>query len=320
MMCPVRNIARCLAFLFCSWHGPAGAQPAAPPAVARPEARASARALIERGIALRMADDDRGAHEAFARAWAIGGSAEALAQLALSEQALGLWLDAHEHVTAALRHAEDDWIRTHRPILESALAEMESRFGRLELTCNVAGSEVSLDGRVVGKTPLAEPLRLLAGRSVIRLSAKGYFDVARQVQIDAGALSRLEVTLSSTATHSGEATASPTPHDVLKYGSLGLTALGAAVGIAGYVTREINVNFYNDDSTCSRDARSRSEECPDAAAAWRLGEAMAIGGFAAMGVFGAVSLFFWLDEPSGSDVVAAACGAGFGSVGCRMTF
>lgn len=292
----------------------------AAPVGARHEARASERALIERGIALRKAEDDRRARGAFTRAWALGGSPEALAQLALSEQALGLWLDAHEHLKAALQHAQDPWIKTRRHVLESALAEIESRFGRLEVTCNVAGSEVSLDGRVVGQTPLAEPLRLLAGRSVIRLSAAGYFDVTRQVQIDAGALSRLDVTLTSTATHARDATARPTPRDVLQYGSLGLAALGAAVGITGYVMREVNVNFYNDDLNCNRDARRRSEECPDANAAWRLGEAMAIGGLSVMGVFGAMTLFFLQNEPSDGEVGAAACAVGLGSVGCHLQF
>ncbi|HTV24995.1 MAG TPA: PEGA domain-containing protein, partial [Polyangiaceae bacterium] len=185
----------------CAWPGVARAQPSSPvrPAAAEQEASGSERALIERGIALRKAEDDRGARDAFASAWASGGSPEALAQLALSEQALGLWLDAYEHLGAALQYADDGWIVKHRHILESALAEIESRFGRLEVTCNVAGSEVSLDGRVVGTTPLAAPLRLLAGRSVIRLSAEGYFDVARQVQIDAGGLARLDVALTSSA-------------------------------------------------------------------------------------------------------------------------
>src|SRR5690606_6011930 len=105
-------------------------------------------------------EDDRGARAAFEEAWTRSGSPEALAQLALSEQALGLWLEAHEHLRAALEHAGHPWILQHRTILEAALAEMESRFGRLEVSCNVAGADVSIDGRQLGETPLAAPLQL----------------------------------------------------------------------------------------------------------------------------------------------------------------
>lgn len=355
---------RWLAFAACSWGPvlwlePAGAEPASgavqavvEPAPARHDLQRSERALIEWGIGLRKADDDRGARSAFTQAWNIGGSPEALAQLALSEQALGLWLEAHEHLLTALEHAQHPWIIEHRPVLAAALTEIESRFGRLEVSCNVAGADVSMDGRRVGRTPLPAPFYLLAGRSVIQVSTEGYFDVTRQVEIDAGALSRLDVTLTpsgvpapssdappasdtlvparathasvsrgDSATRLGEPHGTSSARDVLKYGSLGLAAVGVAVGVTGYVMREVNVAVFNDDIQCSNvPQQPRSKECSEAAAALRLGQGLAISGFAAAGVFGAVGLYLWLDEPSGHSLASMRCGVGLGTVACGARF
>lgn len=328
------------------------AEPAASAAPSPRPAVAEERALIDDGIALRKAQDDRAARAAFSKAWSLGSSPEALAQLALAEQALGLWLEAHEHLRAALQRVEHAWIRHHRPTLEAALAEIESRLGRLEVACNIAGAEVSLDGRVVASTPLDVPLYLLAGRSVIQVSGPGYFEVTRQVQIDAGALSRLDVTLTPNALAStpprqvgqaergidgslaaaGEAPRGRAPaadlrssevsaREVLQYGSLGLAALGVTVGVTGYVLREVNVRKYNEDSVCSVErGLRRSEECAGEAAAWRLGEGLAIGGFAAAGVFGAVGLYLWLGERSGHDLASSACRVGLDGMACRLRF
>jgi hypothetical protein len=88
-----------------------------------------------------------------------------------------------------------------------------------------------------------------------------------------------------------------------------LATLGATIGITGYVIREVNVKVYNDNSRCATvDGASRSEECKDEAAAWRWGEAAAIGGFSAAGVFGALGLYLWLNRPetpAGRDLACA---------------
>ena len=55
-----------------------------------------AEALIQHGIELRKAGDDRGALSAFERAFSLTGSARALAQMALA------WVLRHSEVTSAL--------------------------------------------------------------------------------------------------------------------------------------------------------------------------------------------------------------------------
>jgi len=306
------------------------------------------RAGLERGVALRKSGEDRLALAEFERAYALDASAEALAQIALAEQALGRWLDARAHIESALKlHADDTWIAKHRTTLESALKQIEARLGMLEVSCNVAGAEIRLDGSVLGRTPLDGPLRLVAGESVIQLAAPGYFELTRLVQVDAGSLSRLDVALIPRASsarpaeeppaptanagvapraahpparHASEASAS-SARSVLMYTSLGLAAAGVAVGATGYVMREVNLNLYNDDSRCARTlGLQRSEECPNEAAAWRRGEALAIAGFSAAAVFGTTGLFLWLTRPKPVPQKTLACALGVASVSCRGHF
>lgn len=316
----------------------------------------SARSFIEQGVQLRKAGADREALAAFERARALEDSAEVLAQIALAEQALGRWGEAAEHLARALNlPGYDAWISKHRPALENALREAQARLGMLEVSCNVAGAELRLDGRVLGHTPLAEPIRLMAGESVIQISAPGHFEVTRLVQIDAGNLSRLEVVLiprptaggdrqgtagaelPGTEWHTGkllhEARRGPrtlvadsgparnSASNVLMYTSLGLAVAGVALGTTGYVMREINVRLYNDDSRCSTTLGvRRSQECPSEAAAWHRGEVLAIAGFSAAAAFGSAALVLWLEQPRAPKQSRFGCVPGAAALVCQGRF
>jgi tetratricopeptide (TPR) repeat protein len=299
------------------------------------EARqAAAEALIEQGIALRKRGEDLQAVATFERALKSFDSGRGLAQLALGEQALGRWLDAREHLQAALARSTEPWIAEHHATLTAALDVIDAHLGSLELSCNVVGADVVVDGRPLGRTPLPGPLLLEAGQNVIQLSAEGYFAITREVQIDAGRLSRVEVHLTPrpaptasvmpNAARGSNAPPSTEPSNslqIVRYSSLGLAALGVSVGLTGYLIRERNVRLYNDDSRCStEEGLSRSVECPDEAAAWRLGEGLAIGGFAAAGVFGALGVYLSLRGSGTAGDTAWSCGLGPLAASCTRHF
>jgi PEGA domain len=287
----------------------AAAAPVGATAASRDEARqSSVPALMEQGVRQRKAGDDRGARDSFQRAWQLGRSPEALAQLALAEQALGRWVDARTHLLAALEAETHPWIVAHRPILMAALTETASHLGRLDVVCNVSGAELRLDGLLVGRTPLADQLIVNAGQSVLNVSAPGYFDVARTVQVDVGGLARVDVTLTpnvGTGVAHGEGSAGDvrsaigyTVRDAVMYGSAGLAALGATSAVAGYVLREVNVKRFNDDDRCALQAdQTRSQECPESATAFRRAEVIAIAGAATAGVLGGAAIYLWLSRP-----------------------
>jgi hypothetical protein len=280
---------------------------------------------LEHGVALRLRGDDRGALSAFERAWKLDAAPRALAQMALAEQALGRWEAAAEHLSRALEQRSDAWITQHRATLEASVREISTHLGGLDVVCNVAGAELSVDGRVLGHTPLQRHLRVAAGMSVLRVSALGYFVVTRSVQIDPGGLSRVDVTLTPEQPPlAGPAARSPSGvapgRDLLLYGSVGLTGLGVTAALTGYIVREVNVRRFNDDAQCDVDPLlTRSQECRGAATAFRRAEVIATAGAATAAVFGALGLYLWLWPPAtaaqleacGWDGTALVCGGHF---------
>src|SRR5260370_22221284 len=89
--------------------------------------------LIHKGIELRKQGKDQDALEAFRRANALSPTLRAQAQLGFAEQALGRWVDAYEHIEAALRGAGDPWIAKNRPVLEASLLTIRKHVGELEI-------------------------------------------------------------------------------------------------------------------------------------------------------------------------------------------
>src|SRR5262245_37931686 len=99
--------------------------------------------LIEEGITLRENGNDVEALARFERAYEQSHSARALAQIAMAEQALSRWADAHGHLEEALRMG-GEWIDARRGPLEQALATIGTHVGTLEVQ-TVDGAIVEID-------------------------------------------------------------------------------------------------------------------------------------------------------------------------------
>lgn len=151
--------------------------------------------LIEHGIALREDGRDGEALEVFHRAYDTTPSAQAMAQIALAEQALGRLVDAETHLDAALALPADRFLRRNRALLEQALAEIRTQLTDLTLTGGVDGAEVLVDGVSRGTMPLSGTLRVQAGTAHLEIRAEGYEPYAREVIVNAGAPVSLAVAL-----------------------------------------------------------------------------------------------------------------------------
>ncbi len=67
---------------------------------------------------------------------------------------------------------------------EKADAERQSialrrKFGEVEVLCNIADAQVTIDGRLVGKTPLGRPVLVTPGRHTLVISREGYRTITR---------------------------------------------------------------------------------------------------------------------------------------------
>jgi hypothetical protein len=151
--------------------------------------------LIRRGVSERQQGHDQAAVDLFREAFERYHTPRAEAQLGLAYQALGRWSEADEHLTAALAATSDAWISNNRKALEQAQAVIGQHVGTVEVMSNVPGTEILVDGRLVGQLPLRRPLRLPGGTSMLVARAEGYVPSQRQVTVVAGQLSRESFTL-----------------------------------------------------------------------------------------------------------------------------
>ena len=159
---------------------------ALPPRRAAAEGSAEADAAIAKGIEYRRHGQDREALAEFQRAAAIHRTPRAVAQIALAEQALGLWVQAESHLQEALANDQDPWIVKNAPTFESALGYIRSHLGSVEVWGSPAGAEVLLDGQAVGKLPMEHPVRVANSEVTLQVRAKGFATITRTVQVPRG--------------------------------------------------------------------------------------------------------------------------------------
>jgi PEGA domain len=155
---------------------------------------AEADTLIAHGIELREHGKDDEALTVFKRALAKSPSPRARAQVALAEQALGLWVAAESDLILALSAVDDAWIAKNRSALEGAIGTVRRRLGSLEVR-GTEGAEVVLDGVRLGVLPVPTPFRVEAGRRTLEIRAKGFHPTTRSIEVPAGGVSRETVTL-----------------------------------------------------------------------------------------------------------------------------
>jgi hypothetical protein len=144
-------------------------------------------ATIEEGVKLRTEGRHAEALELFKKAHAEHPSARTLAQMGLAEGSLRRWVDAEGHLAEALATHDTPWIenRRTREALEQALSAVRSHIGSVAVV-GPAGAEVSIDQKVVGRLPLAAPLRLPEGTVHVRGSALGHKPVTVETVVAGG--------------------------------------------------------------------------------------------------------------------------------------
>jgi tetratricopeptide (TPR) repeat protein len=280
-------------------------------------------ALIEQGLSLRREHRDEEALALFRRAHELTPSPRALAQIALAEQATGLWVEAHAHLSEALAAEGDAWISARRDALRQSLAAIEQRLGRLEIRGDAAGAEIYVDGTARGTMPLAEPLWVPAGRIVIEIRSSGHHPFNRTVEVSPAGHARVLVELVPTsAVPTDSAQIAPTAEGgtnalpIVGGVSLGLGAIALGVGIGFHVARESDAQYFN-STECEQAETRRGDVCPDTLSAIRSSEIGMGVGYVAGGVLAIVGVIVLSVGTMGGDESEAAlsCGSGPGEFG-----
>jgi hypothetical protein len=304
-----------------------------------PAAAQDASELVKQGLQLRREGHDAEALALFQQALGIDGTPRTRAQVALAEQALGLWVEAERDLSAALEAGDGTWFVQRREALNRALAAVRLRLAMLSVRTNVAGADVWINGVRVGTTPLPYPIRIVAGSVIVEARADGYALQTHHLEIDPGTQTsdRLELTrLVVDAPLESPAPREPAPGAAVRFRELpaaketGRTTAGwilfgsaAALGIGGtaaLLVRDRNATIYNDDGRCFYGDLTRDQRCGSYRDAVTFAQALAIAQFAAAGVGIAAGTLLLSGEPKDLHPRAAsACVLGVG-VTCKFTF
>jgi hypothetical protein len=287
--------------------------------------------LITKGIALRRAGEDARALELFQQAERLQpDSTRVQVHLAASYQALGHWEAADRYLTLALADPSDPYIQKHQGTLAAARRTIDGHIGSLQLVGGPRGTEIRLNGRLVGTLPIAQTLRIEAGIYTLEARLPGHYPITRSVALAGGALARESITLSPRGADVRPVVAAderPVEEGSSRLTWLPWTFTGLAVGagvvtVAAWAQRERHVDRWNDDSECLRPGQTRGDVCAeerrdgDRAETWMWIGAATTGAFAAASV-----VTFWLGDRSKEEPMSALrCGVGFAQIGCAGQF
>jgi hypothetical protein len=172
----------------------------ATPTAAAPSAEATKRAeaSYKQGVRLYSEKKFAEAEAAFEAAWAVNPTADVAYNLGTAEYQQGKYQEAAEHLSFALRA----WpllsvMAPLRPIAEQRMAESRTFVGALTVKVNQEQAEVFVDGRAVGRAPLAGEVFVAPGAHVVEAKLKGYVGAKEAVQIEKGAAKTVELKLAA---------------------------------------------------------------------------------------------------------------------------
>jgi hypothetical protein len=287
--------------------------------------------LVSRGISLRRAGEDARALEAFQQAEQLDpASTRIQVHLAATHQALGNWEAADRYLSRALQNPDDPYVQRHQGTLAAARRMVDSHIGSLELAGGPKGTEVRLNGRLVGTLPIAQNVRVEAGIYTLEARLQGHYPVTRSVALAGGSLVRETIELAplsgssppGTVSVAGEVDTRSSGPTWLPWLFGGIAAGAGVATVAAWATREGHVDKWN-DAACLQGGQTREDNCRrhrvagESAERWMWIGAAATGAASTAAILSAV-----LQSNSGASERDSAlrCGVGLAEVSCAGRF
>ena len=252
-----------------------------------PEAPNDAEAHITRGLELRRQRRDEDALAEFRAAYTLQKSGRALAQVALAEDAIGLWVEAEDAFEGVLSTNDDPWVEKWREQLATELRNLQTHLSDLDLNVSPPTAEVRLNGVLSHPHAATATFRVVSGRVLVEVNAAGFESARRVLAVPPRARVAAKIALeASAAPPESEAPARPplvvatpalrpaTPSSggeptsvprVLALSALGLAGAAFVTGTVGAIERTSALNTYNNNVQCDYGGVPRSVRCAGAA-------------------------------------------------------
>ncbi|WP_437816645.1 PEGA domain-containing protein [Sorangium sp. So ce1078] len=196
-----------------------------------------ARKLYLEGVAASEKKRWADAHASFVAAWALQKHYTILGGIGTCELMLQRYRDAAEHLAVYVRELEKDATATpqERAAAAETYAEARAHVGAVVVRANVAGAEVVVDGSVVGKTPLLDPVFLEPGPHTVAVRHDGYAPQETAVEVAAGSEIPRAFELERPPVSAPPPSPAPPPQDDAKRSNVGVLWAGGAVAGAGVI-------------------------------------------------------------------------------------
>jgi hypothetical protein len=249
------------------------AQVALPAVAAEP---AEVENLIRRGVELRRDGQDQRALPLFQKAYELARTPRTAAQLGLVEMALGYMLDADRHLSEGLAAPRDPWIKKSRATLDQALRAVRISIGELFIDGAPDGGELWVNGKPVGRAPLAEPIKVAEGSANVEVRIPGRDPISKSINVVGGKRQRVTFEIGPSVS-----TTSPPP----------LQAAPPAVAASERPALPPEPHADSAEPTASAPVARDEGPSPLRTAAW----VAAAGGAAAL-AFGVVETFVWRER------------------------
>lgn len=264
----------------------------------------------------------------------------ALWRMGTAEAALGRWVEAEGHMSAAFASSGDPWIRSEREALAQTLRQVQARVGLLVVRCNVPGASVEVGGAPVTSFPVRVP----AGDVRVTVRASGHQEATASVTVPGDVehpfVHTIELipTAGVAAPVVGEAAggvaapiaprvqpdeATSRPGAGMRAGgivTLSLGVAGVATGVVGLVLRNAAAERFNANAACGELElpMQGGVACADDASAVSTMQTLGIAGLVAGGALSVTGVILLVAAPSGERARALVLGPGPGDVGVAL--
>ncbi|WP_437814799.1 PEGA domain-containing protein [Sorangium sp. So ce1078] len=181
----------------------AAAQPAAPQeAAASADAAARADASYRRGLRLYSDGKYVEAESELQSAWELNPTFDVAYNLGNTKYQLKKHKEAAQYLSHALRR----WplmkaAAKLKPTAEKRLAESRAQVGAVTVKVSVAGAEVVVDGKAVGKAPLEGEVFVEAGEHRLEARLEGYAPASQTVKVAKGGTAEVALALAKSEAH-----------------------------------------------------------------------------------------------------------------------
>jgi hypothetical protein len=157
--------------------------------------KADAEQRFRAGVALQKVEDWDAAIIEFQASLRLYPTKSALFNLATALRATHRYVEALEALQQLQRDYSDELDAQMRTAAESLANELTSLTGMLLVAVNEPGADVYVDGAFVGKSPLADPIRLSVGDHRVDVKLDGFAPAAVQLNLASREEKRATITL-----------------------------------------------------------------------------------------------------------------------------